>query len=540
MSHIPPKNPQMPNPENDVISDDPVELAKQVKELKMLLYKSTRSIAHVRESAYDQTYFASHLAVKARGDCCSIPCRGLPPRYVKEMITNVGNLDFNPRLNTSSYVNVVSEPEEREVALLGIRVNIADQTVYPSSFKLHNDVLNMVANLWNAPKDDKFDDYGCFPGAGTVGSTEACLLAGLALKMRWRRWYAARHGLAEDEVRAVYPNLVMSDMFQACWEKFFRFMDVEPRFVAPSHKTCKVQAEDMIALCDDKTIGMVAIMGNHYTGHYDPVWEIDEALTRFNNEMGFQIGLHVDAASGGFVAPFQPEVPAWDFRCPNVLSISASGHKFGASVCGTGWVVFRERRDLSEHVAVSVSYLGGDADSYTLNFSRPASGFYVQFYKFMRLGLLGYQNLCDNMMSNAKTIRDGLRQMEHKGKARFEIMDDGEKGCLPVVAARLNPELRLPYTDIDFQHALSEAHWYVSGYSLRFEHPISKMMLPLFCDTNRDTTMFRIVVKSNLTRDLADDLIEKVKDTLHELDVVGSGFRRKNKANTLAHRPSVC
>merc|ERR1719464_935124 len=97
-------------------------------------------------------------------------------------------------------------------------------------------------------------------------------------------------------------------------------------------------------------------------------------LQELNAEMGWEVGIHVDAASGGFVAPFQEECPPWDFRLPTVLSISASGHKFGESVCGTGWVIWRERKDLSENVAVSVSYLGGKGESYTLNFSRPATG----------------------------------------------------------------------------------------------------------------------------------------------------------------------
>ena len=109
-----------------------------------------------------------------------------------------------------------------------------------------------------------------------------------------------------------------------------------------------------------------------------------------------QVGIHVDAASGGFIAPFQDGLPDWDFRVPEVLSISSSGHKFGQSCCGTGWVVWREREGLAEHVAISVSYLGGSSDSFTLNFSRPATGVYVQFYKFLRLGTTGYRRVCDS------------------------------------------------------------------------------------------------------------------------------------------------
>ena len=135
-------------------------------------------------------------------------------------------------------------------------------------------------------------------------------------------------------------------------------------------------------------MAVVCIMGNHYGGQYDPVWDIDPILTQINEENGYQVGIHVDAASGGFIAPFQ-DVPAWDFRLSNVLSISSSGHKYGESCCGTGWVVWRHRQGLSEHVAISVTYLGGNAESFTLNFSRPASGVYVQYYKLMRYGWEG-------------------------------------------------------------------------------------------------------------------------------------------------------
>ena len=176
------------------------------------------------------------------------------------------------------------------------------------------------------------------------------------------------------------PNMVISTCYQAAWEKLFKYLDIEPRLVEPSRDTFKVDPESVRGAIDEKTMAVVCIMGNHYGGQYDPVWDVDKVVTEVNGANGWQVGIHVDAASGGFIAPFQADLPPWDFRLDNVLSISSSGHKYGESCCGTGWVVWRERRDLSEHVAISVTYLGGKADSYTLNFSRPASGVYVQFY----------------------------------------------------------------------------------------------------------------------------------------------------------------
>merc|ERR1719401_3020478 len=372
-------------------------------------------------------YYASTQAQLREPDDVSIPEAGTQPQHCLRMVKDHHALDCKVQLNTSSYVNVTFEPEELEVANLGLSINLADQTVHPQSFKAHNVVVNMIANLWNCPKPDDFDEHKAYAGAGTVGSTEACLLAGLCLKFRWRKWYAARHGLSEEEVRAVYPNLVLSTCFQACWEKLFRYMDIEPKFVVPSMDTFAITPEGVRAQVDEKTIGVLCILGNHYGGQYDPVWDIDKEVQKINAERGFQLGIHVDAASGGFIAPFQPELPPWDFRLPSVLSISASGHKFGESCCGTGWVVWRQREGLSEHVAISVSYLGGKADSYTLNFSRPASGIFVQYYKFHRLGRAGYKALCDNRMANAKYLRDFLKSVKHTdGRPKFVILDAGD------------------------------------------------------------------------------------------------------------------
>ena len=222
-------------------------------------------------------------------------------------------------------------------------------------------------------------------------------------------------------------------------------MDVEPRLIQPSVKTFTLDPEQVRGQIDDQTMGVVCIMGNHYGGHYDPVQAVSDVIDQVNAERGYQVGIHVDAASGGFIAPFQDNLPPWDFRVSNVLSISSSGHKYGESICGTGWIVWRHRADLSDHVAISVSYLGGKAESYTLNFSRPAAGVYGQYYSLLHYGMSGYRQCCDNMMENARFLRDGLRAMTHVGKPRFAMLDHGDEGCQPVVTARLNPACELGY-----------------------------------------------------------------------------------------------
>ena len=444
-----------------------------------------------------------------------IPMQGHSEDAVLKMVEDAFELDFNPRLNTSSYVNVVLDRAEEKVALMGLRVNLADQTVYPQSYKMHDDVVNMIANLWHCPPDK---DGRPHAGAGTVGSTEACLLAGLALKFRWRTWYQKKKGCSKREVLAVRPNLIISSCYQAAWEKLFKYMDIEPKIVSPSSSSFKLCPEDVRNAIDENTIGVVCIMGNHYGGQYDPVKDIGHVVESVNQANDWQVGIHVDAASGGFIAPFQEGLPPWDFRVKSVLSISTSGHKYGESCCGTGWVVWRQREDLSEHVAIKVTYLGGEADSYTLNFSRPASSVYVQYYKLLRYGHQGYTECCQLMMHFAKLIRDGLKSMTYHNKTRFIMLDDGDKHCLPVVTAMLNPDCDLPYDDIDLQNVLAQHHWYVSAYRMGFEDPIDEVTLPLFCDQDKEKTMFRVVIKINFSFAMVKHLLSSFEASLTFLD----------------------
>ena len=209
---------------------------------------------------------------------------------------------------------------------------------------------------------------------------------------------------------------------------------------------------------------------------------------------------------------------AWDFRLKNVLSISTSGHKYGEACAGTGWVIWRHRENLSEYVAVDVSYLGGHGDSYTLNFSRPSSGAFSQYYKLLRFGRAGYQAACENALANAALLRTALQEMTYASKPRFEMLDSGDKHALPVVAARLNPDCDFNYDDIDLQHALAVEHWYVSGYAMSTIHPISEEVIPLFHDESMDATMFRVVIKAHITKPMINDLIAAFKSALEYLD----------------------
>ena len=467
---------------------------------------------------YDTYYLSDDARKNAYAD--SIPHHGLDSKSVYNIINDIIVLDYNPYLNTSSYVNVLFEELEEKILIQGMKINLADQTSYPNSFKVHNRVINMIGNLWHCPDSEGIKEYGVFAGAGTVGSTEACILAGLALKFRWRAWYAKKYKIDKSKIYAARPNLIISSLFQAAWEKFFRYMDVEPRIIKVDSESFCLDPEKIKEHVDENTIGIVGIMGNHWGGHYDPIWEIDKVVEEINNEKGFQLGIHVDGASGGFIAPFQEKLPKWDFRLKNVLSISASGHKYGESCLGTGWVVWRHRENLSEHISTCVTYLGGKSESYTMNFSRPASSCLVQYYKLLRFGFRGLKKTCDYAMENASFLRHELSKMEYNGQKRFVFLDAGDKNCLPVVSLRLNPKCNLNYTDIDLQNDLSRFHWYVSAYKLATRDPLSEESLPLFNDLDTNDTMFRIVVKGNLIREMCEDLLSAVRESLDFLDKV--------------------
>jgi glutamate decarboxylase len=453
-----------------------------------------------------------------------IPEHGSNAVHCREKLVQITELDNRPRLNTSSYVNVVFEDEEKDVAIRGLKINLADGSVYPSSVKLHDQVVDAIARLWNCPEDDQIEDFQHYAGSGTVGSTEACLLALLAHKHRWRDWYAERNALGKEEVIGVIPNIVIPTHYQACWEKTFRYFDIEPRFLHPEFNKFRINPEEIRELVDEKTLMVVGIMGNHYNGTYDPIAEMDNIIGEINYENGYQVGLHVDAASGGFIAPFQDDAPVWDFRLKNVLSISSSGHKFGESACGTGWVIFRHKKGLAEHIETEVTYLGGVSYSMTLNFSRPATGVYVQAYKFLRLGMKGYRSKVHNQLTTTNNFREKIRAMKWtNGEPLFEICDPDQEPGLPVFAARVNPELGLKFDDVKLQHPIAEFHWYVSAYHLSFEdYTKGGMSGPLCKDEPADATMFRVVFKSNLTTYLADDLFRRITEIMDHVKAIES------------------
>jgi len=200
------------------------DMAAELMRLQSEVETLREALSHSHD--YETTLYASDMARDLHPmSLIGIPKHGMNPRQVSDLIESVHDIDNQPRLNTSSYVNVVHEPEEAAIATMGSTVNLADASVYPASMMIHDKTVDWIAALWNCPKpaqhvkDPAVDRPVHYSGSGTVGSTEACLLAGLAHKFRWRKWYKERHGMTPLQVMGVRPNLVMSSCFQAAWEK---------------------------------------------------------------------------------------------------------------------------------------------------------------------------------------------------------------------------------------------------------------------------------------------------------------------------------
>src|SRR5215469_14324658 len=301
-----------------------------------------------------------------------MPQRGVLPRTALQVVRDELILDGNARLNLATFVTTWMEPEAEALMAECAAKNMIDKDEYPQTAELERRCVNILSSLWNAPPGSQAT------GCSTTGSSEACMLGGMALLWRWR---ARRQAAGQDAAR---PNMVMGSNVQVCWEKFCRSWQVEPRYVPMVPERLHLRGAEAAAQCDENTIGVVAIMGSTMDGSYEPVLEISQALDRLQAEQGHDVLIHVDAASGGFVAPFlQPDLE-WDFRVPRVASINASGHKYGLVYPGVGWVVWRGAAYLPDDLVFKVNYLGGEMPTFALNFSRPGAQVAAQYFNFIR------------------------------------------------------------------------------------------------------------------------------------------------------------
>jgi glutamate decarboxylase len=410
--------------------------------------------------------------------------RELAPRLAAQIVSDELMLDGNARLNLATFVTTWMEPEATELMAECFDKNIVDRDEYPQSAEIERRCTNILANLWNSPSSE-------LPvGTSTIGSSEAAMLGGLALHRRWRAGRRAA-GLTSET-----PNLVMGANVQVCWEKFCRYFDVEPRLVPLGPRRHHLTPAEAVKHCDEHTIGVVGILGSTFDGSYEPIADIAAALDDLHTGGGPDVLIHVDAASGGFVAPFLDPDLEWDFRVPRVASINASGHKYGLVYPGIGWVVWRDTVALPQELVFSVSYLGGSEETFSLNFSRPGAPVIAQYYNFLRLGREGYRRVQDATRGVARHLAHGIDQL-----GPFELISRAEH--LPVFAFTIKAE-ETRYSVFDVSRVLRERGWLVPAYT--------------FPPHLENLAVLRVVVRNGFSGDLADLLLRDLKTAIPDLE----------------------
>lgn len=383
-------------------------------------------------------------------------------------------LDGRAALNLATFCTTVAEPELAQIYADTAPINLMNREEYPASADIEQECVNALAALWH-------EDDQNFVGCSTSGSSEAAMLAGLAML---RRWQERRSGDPSAK-----PNMVYGSHVHVCWPKFCNYWGIEPRVVPLEPGRTTLDPELAAGLVDDNTIGVVAVLGSTQDGRYDPVAETAAALDRLAASGGPDVPLHVDAASGGFVAPFLDSTTVWDFTLRRVVSINASGHKFGLVYPGAGWCLWRDPEYLPKSLVFDCNVLGGHHPTFTLNFSRSASGVIAQYYQFLRNGMAGYQQIAQRCQETARYVAEGVR-----AAGPFEILGDGED--LPVVAFRLRDPAKDGFTVYHLAEALKTDGWHVPAYSL---------------PPNLETVdVIRVVCRQGFTIDLAGKFLESL------------------------------
>ncbi|MDX3056228.1 glutamate decarboxylase [Streptomyces sp. NE06-03E] len=414
-----------------------------------------------------------------------MPAESMLPETAYQIVHDEIMLDGNSRLNQATFVGTWMDSYATKLYSESFDKNMIDKDEYPQTADIEDRCWKMLAELWHAPEPTATH------GTSTIGSSEACMLGGLAFK---RRWQQARRAAGKSTDR---PNLVMTSAVQVVWEKFCNYWDVEARFVPITEEHKCLDGHDLASYIDENTIGVVAILGVTYTGMYEPVDKIAAVLDAVQRDTGLDIPIHIDGASGAMIAPFlQPDL-LWDFRLERVHSISVSGHKYGLVYPGLGWVVWRSSDLLPEDLIFKVSYLGGAMPTFALNFSRPGAQVLLQYYQFLRQGRAGYYSVQKASQDVARFLAQGIGAMD-----AFDLWNDGSD--IPVFAWRQTAGHTENWSLYDLSDRLRLKGWQVPAYPLP--------------DNLSDVTVQRIVVRNGLSMDLARSLLDDIRDATGFLD----------------------
>ena len=419
-----------------------------------------------------------------------IPDGPTNPEIAYQMVKDETFAQTQPRLNLATFVTTYMDEYATRLMNEAININYIDETEYPRIAVMNGKCINIIANLWNTPEKAAWKT-----GALAIGSSEACMLGGIAAWIRWRE-RRQKEGKPFDK-----PNFVISTGYQVVWEKFAQLWQIEMRQVPLTLEKTTLDPQEALKMCDENTICIVPIQGVTWTGLNDDVEALDAALDEFNARTGYNIPIHVDAASGGFILPFLDPERKWDFRLKWVLSISTSGHKFGLVYPGLGWVVWKDKQWLPDVMSFRVNFLCAEISQVGLNFSRPAAQILGQYYQFIRLGFEGYKEIQANSLAIAKYIHDTVGEMAEFRPYSPEVPN-------PIVAWLMKPDYQktAKWTLFDLQDKLAQKGWMVPAYTLPADI--------------QDIVVMRVLCKQGFSRDMADQLIGDIRFALKELNAL--------------------
>jgi len=439
----------------------------------------------IRNKGVDEIFASSDVSVVLPKYV--MPKTEQDPRHAYQMVADELMLDGNSRQNLATFCQTWLEPEVHALMDLTIDKNMVDKDEYPQTAELEERCVHMLSALWNSPATENSI------GTSTTGSSEAAMLGGMALLRNWRARQEAA-GRPSDK-----PNIITGPV-QICWHKFTRYWDIEHREIPMEGDRLIMTPEEVLKRVDENTIGVVPTLGVTFTGDYEPVEEVSHALDKLQKETGLDIPIHVDGASGAFLAPFTAPHINWDFRLPRVKSINASGHKFGLAPLGVGWIVWRTKDDLPEELVFNVNYLGGNMPTFALNFSRPGGQIAVQYYNFLRLGHEGYQKIHQQCYDIAMYLSEEIEKL-----GPFEILSNGDPHTgIPAVSWKLKEGVDHGFTLFDLADRLRAKGWQVPAYTM----PANR----------EDMAVQRILVRHGFSRDLAGLLMGDYRAAMSHFD----------------------
>lgn len=407
----------------------------------------------------------------------SIPEKSQPPEMIAQLLKDELLIDGNARQNLATFCSTWMDPSVHDLMDVCIDKNMIDKDEYPQTAEIESRCVHILAKLWNSPKSES--TVGC----STTGSSEAAMLGGLAMKWRWRAKREAQGKSADN------PNIVCGPV-QICWHKFARYFDVEMREIPLDGDEVCMNPDKLAQYVDENTIGVVPTLGVTYTCVFEPVATISQKLDDIQAQTGLDIPIHVDGASGGFIAPFVNPDLVWDFRLPRVVSINSSGHKYGLAPLGVGWVVWRDKEHLPDDLVFNVDYLGGNMPTFALNFSRPGGQIVAQYYNFLRLGFEGYRGIQAACLETAQWLAEEIAKI-----GPFELFYDG-KGGLPALSYSLK-QGDWGFTLYDLSDRMRMRGWQIASYPLP--------------GNRQDTVIQRIMIRHGVSKDMAALLLADLK-----------------------------